>query len=263
MFKRKRLIIAVAILAVLAVTLANFIRGKYVIPVLMYHSINPGAQKDNRLSITPETFKRQMRFLKDRHYNVITLEEAAAIIKSKKRPPARTLAITFDDGYKDNYTYAFAVLKEYDFPATLFIIVNEVGRPQGDRLSWDDVKAMRASGIFTIGSHTLNHPYLTELTSRDDIIKEVRVSKEILEEKLGARVDAFSYPAGRFNEEIRQIVIESGYKFAVATNPGKRIPDDDAFAVKRLRISRNCANLFIFWVETSGYYNFMREHRSK
>lgn len=263
MFKRKRLVVVFVILAVLSVTLANFVRGKYVIPILMYHSINPHIQKEDRLAITPEMFRKQMRFLRDRHYNVITLGEAADIIRDKKKAPRRTVAITFDDGYKDNYTYAFPVLKEYNFPATMFIIVNEVGREQGDRVSWDDLKAMQASGLVSIGSHTLNHPYLVDLSSQDEVTKEVRDSKKILEEKLGRKADAFCYPAGRFNEKIRQVVIDSGYKFAVATNPGKKVPDDDIFAIKRLRISQNCANLFVFWVETSGYYNFMRENRGK
>ena len=90
----------------------------------------------------------------------------------------------------------------------------------------------------------------------------MRIGK-ILEEKLGRRINAFSYPAGRFNDRIRQLVMAAGYKLAVATNPGKKFADDDIFALKRLRISANSNNLFIFWVETSGYYNFMREHRHK
>ncbi len=74
---------------------------------------------------------------------------------------------------------------------------------------------------------------------------------------------AFSYPSGRFSKAARQAVIDAGYKLAVATNPGRRIPDDDIFLIKRLRVSKNCDNLFIFWIETSGYYNFMRESKGQ
>ena len=84
-----------------------------------------------------------------------------------------------------------------------------------------------------------------------------------MEEELGAEVNAFSYPEGMFNKIIKQLVMDAGYKLAVATNPGKKFSSDDIFVLKRLRISRNSNNLFIFWVETSGYYNFMREHRHK
>jgi len=262
-FKRKGLIIAVVILGILAVTLANFVRGKYVIPILMYHSIDLSQSKEVLLTVTPEVFERQMRFLKEHNYQVITLEEVADIIKNKKKVPARAVAITFDDGYKNNYTYAFPVLKKYNFPATIFVIINEMGAPAGNSLTWDDILSMQASGLITIGSHTLTHPLLTELTSAERIKNEIEGSKKALEEKLGREVNTFCYPAGRFNGKIRQVVIDAGYKVAVVTNPGKKTSDSDIFAIKRLRISRNCDNLFVFWIETSGYYNFIRELNHK
>jgi hypothetical protein len=68
---------------------------------------------------------------------------------------------------------------------------------------------------------------------------------------------------GRFSDKARRAVIAAGYKIAVATNPGKKYPNNDIFVLKRLRISENAGNLFVFWIETSGYYNFIREHRHK
>lgn len=263
MLKHKRLIIAVVILGVLIVPLVNYVRSKYVIPILMYHSIDPDAPKDSLLAVTPDVFRKQMRFLKEHRYNVVTLAEAVDIIKNKKKSPAHTIAITFDDGYRDNYTYAFPILKDYNFPATIFIVANEVGRVQENRFTWDDISVMQASGIIAFGSHTMNHPNLEQVISQEILKNEIQGSKKILEEKLGRSVDAFCYPSGRFNAKARAAVMDAGYKFAVATNPGKRIPDDDIFLIKRLRISKNCANLFIFWVETSGYYNFMRERLHK
>ncbi len=262
MFKRKRLIVA-ALLAVLIVSFTSFVRQKYVIPIIMYHSINPDTQNNSLLVVTPDNFRRQMRFLKEHHYNVVSLEAAADFIKNKKRPPARAIAITFDDGFKDNYTYVLPILKEYNFPATIFIVVNEVGLPPENRLSWDEIHTMQESGLVTFGSHTVSHPNLKGVTSPEVIKNEIQGSKNILEEKLGRKVETFSYPAGRFTKSARQAVIDAGYKLAVVTSPGKRIPDDDIFLIKRLRISKNCNNLFIFWVETSGYYNLMRESKGQ
>jgi len=71
----------------------------------------------------------------------------------------------------------------------------------------------------------------------------------------------FSYPEGRFDDKIRQLVIDAGYRLAVATHPGKYYPNDDIFALKRLRISENAKGLFVFWAETSGFYTFIKEHR--
>ena len=259
--KRKVLITFFSLIAIFLIFSVNFIRGKYVAPIAMYHSVTPFAAPQNRLAITDATFDRQMHFLKSRRYNVVPLETLAAMIREKKKIPPKTVSITFDDGYKDNYIYAFPILKKYNLPATLFIITDEVGRP--DRVSWAEVKEMQDSGLVTIGSHTLGPDPLTKYKTKEEVKRQIFDSKKLLEEKLGRQVNTFSYPEGRFTDWIRQLVVDAGYKCAVATNPGKKFSSDDIFALKRLRISANCHNLFVYWVETSGYYNLMREYRHK
>jgi len=261
MLKRKRLIIILGIISLSGILLVNFIQQNYVSPIIMYHSVNPTAISKNRLAVTPEAFERQMYFLKRYRYNVIPLEQLAALIKEKKKIPPRTLSITFDDGYKDNYIYAFPILKKYNLPATIFIIVNEVGRP--DRLSWDEIKSMQNSAIITFGSHTLRPEPLLNFKSDKELKKQIFESKRILQERLEREVGIFSYPSGAFNAKIRQLVIDAGYKSAVATNPGRKYPDNDIFALKRLRISSTSNNLFVFWLETSGLYTFIKEHRDE
>lgn len=264
MSKRKALITLSGVIILLSVFSVNFIQGKYVLPIVMYHSVNPVTRPEIRLLIvSPETFQRQIRFLKSHHYNVLPLKSVATLIKERKKIPSKTIAITFDDGYKDNYIYAFPILKKYHLPATIFIITNEVGR--SDRLSWDEIKEMQDSGMITFGSHTLGPEPLINIKSQEDLKKQIFDSKKILEEKLNSRIDAFSYPEGRFNDKIKQLVADAGYKLAVAGNPGKKFANDDIFALKRLRISANANdfNMLVFWIETSGYYNFIREYRHK
>jgi len=212
------------------------------------------------LIVSPETFDRQMSFLKRHKYNIVPLETLANLIKEKEKIPPKTVAITLDDGYRDNYTNAFPILKKYNLPATIFIIVEEVGRPLGDRLSWGEIKIMQDSGIITFGSHTLGPTPLINIKSDEELKRQIFDSKRVLEEKLGREVRLFSYPEGMFNAKIRQMVIEAGYTCAVATNPGKYYPDDDIFALKRIRISERAKNMFVFAVETSGLYTFMKEY---
>ena len=261
MSKRKLLITFFGLIILFVIFSVNFIRGNYVVPIVMYHSVNPNAKPEKKLAVLTETFERQMHFLKSHHYNVLSLDSLAVLIKEKKKIPSKAIAITFDDGYKDNYIYAFPILKKYNLPATIFIITDLINR--ADKLSWDEIKEMQDSGIIAFGSHALGSEPLINIKSEQDLKKQIFDSKKILEEKLGCRINAFSYPEGRFNERIKQLVMRAGYKLAVTTNPGKRFANDDIFALKRLRISANANNLFVFWIETSGYYNFIREHRHK
>lgn len=259
----KKLTIILTIIFAFGLALVAFLKPRYVVPILMYHSVSPDARPQNRLAVTVEAFERQMRFLKERHYNVLPLETLGDLIKEGKKIPPKTLAITFDDGYKDNYLHAFAVLKRYGLPATIFIIVNEVDRPQNDRLSWQEIGTMLDTGLFTFGSHALGPESLTNITSEQELKRQIFESKKTLEEKLKRKVALFSYPEGRFNDKIRQLVKDAGYRIAVATSPGKRFANNDVFALKRLRISSTSDNLFVFWLETAGYYTFIKEHRDE
>jgi len=263
--RKIRKLFIIAALAVAAVILSWALLEKaYVAPIIMYHSVNPKQNPAiNRLIVSPEAFELQMRFLKERKYNILPLSKLAELIKEKKMIPPRTIAITLDDGYKDNYTYAFPILKKYNIPATIFVIINEVGRQEGDRLSWDDIRKMQDSGLIVFGSHTMDPTPLIDIKSEEKQVKEIVDSKKALEEKMGRRADLFSYPEGMFNAKIRKMVIDAGYNVAVATNPGENYPNDDIFALKRLRISENSKNLFIFWFETNGYYTFFKEHKRK
>jgi len=263
MIRRKNLVVGLAISIVALLLLVSFVRGKYVVPILMYHYIIEGTSKDYRLAVSPAELERQMRFLRNNHYNIVTLETVADLIRDKKKIPAKTIAITFDDGQKDNYEYAFPILKKYDIPATMFIIIDEVGRRQGDKLSWDEIKTMRDSGLITFGSHTLTHPLLTNIAQEAELKRQIFDSKKILEAKLGRRVNTFCYPEGRFNSRTRELVIEAGYKLGAATSPGHRFPNDDVFVLKRIRVSSNSYNLFVFWLQSSGYYNFIRESQKR
>ena len=235
----------------------------YTVPILMYHYINNEEPLRSRLGVSPESFEKQMRFLRERKYNIVSLEELADLIKNKEKIPFKTVAITFDDGYLDNYTHAYPVLKKYNIPAAIFVVINRVGKHLGndDYMSWQQIKELSLSGLVTIGSHSMNHPNLSEIDSEAELREEIFESKRILEKELNQEVKFFSYPFGGRSLEARRLVSLSGYKAALGTNFPKGSPGDDPYALKRLRISENCRNMFIFWVETSGFYTHIKEQR--
>ena len=237
-----------------------FLRTKYINPVLMYHYVEDTklAKKDKRI-VTPESFEKQMRFLKVNDYNVISLEDFSELLKEKKEAPRNTVVITFDDGHLDNYEIAYPILKKYGLKATMFVIVDYLNEP--NFMTEEQIREMSSSGLITIGSHTLTEPHLPSLTDKDRLGREIYRSKKKLEDILDRPVNCFSYPIGGINEEIRQMVIDAGYAVAVATSPGLKYPNDDPFAIKRVRISENSKNLFVFWFETSGLYKYLLEVR--
>jgi len=230
----------------------------FVPPILMYHSLDEYAET-SKLSVSPESFAKQMEYLFKHKYNVISLGEMVEMIKSGTRVPHKTVAITFDDGYRNNYLIGYPILRHYNFPATLFVITDFVGLD--GYVTWEDLSQM-SGGVITIGSHTKSTPALKKIRG-ERLEDEVSGSKKLLEQKLGVAIDYMSYPLGSFDDVVKNEVKKAGYLAAVATNPGMSKRADDVYALKRLRISRTSNNLLVFWLEISGYYTWIKEIRDE
>jgi peptidoglycan/xylan/chitin deacetylase (PgdA/CDA1 family) len=251
----RRISLWIAIAGVCAFSVAVFVGDRFVLPVLMYHSLaEMPAGKKNSLVVSAAAFEKQMRMLRQWKYSVLTLEQAAQQLRGRG-PAYRPVAVTFDDGYEDNYTLAFPVLKKYRIPATIFLIYSKIGTP--GYLNWDQIGEMKASGLIAFGSHTVTHRVLT-LIPVEELEQEIAGSRRLLEEKLG-QVKLFSYPVGKYNPEVRAAVIAAGYDAAVSTNP--RYRGNDNYALKRIKIAENAQNPLVFIVETSGYYTLLRDLR--
>jgi len=247
------------IIAALVSVSAIFLKTAYVVPVVMYHAIDHNDKK-TKLSVSPEGFRRQMEFLNRFRYNVVALDKIVSYLEKKEKVRPRTLAITFDDGLYNNYQYAYPVLKRYNIPATIFVIVGKIGTP--GYVGWKELKEVSDSGVITIGSHTMSHLWLPAMGTKQ-LVYELKASKEALEKGLGKKVDTLCYPIGAHDARVEKAVKEAGYMCAVATNPGRRAPSDDIYAIKRIKISRTSDYLIAFWLETSGYYTWIKELRDE
>jgi peptidoglycan/xylan/chitin deacetylase (PgdA/CDA1 family) len=223
--------------------------------ILVYHSIS----KDplNPFSVSPEDFQAQVHLL-SQEYNVISLEELLTWINGEKDEiPPNSVVITLDDGFRDNYIHAYPILRKYNVPATIFVVVNRLTsdgdlrsrseKQKSDRyLSWDQVIEMNENGI-SIGSHTLTHPWLTEVTL-DQARREITGSKVLLGQRLGKPVTLFAYPGGRvrdFNQDIKTIVAESGYSGACTGLNGTNGLNTDPYLLRRTKIEVDDGN-YIF-----------------
>ncbi|MFH1778184.1 MAG: polysaccharide deacetylase family protein [Candidatus Omnitrophota bacterium] len=255
---KPRALIKISLIIVVITAAVISVRARYVIPVLMYHHVAP-AEKTDKLSVSPESFKRQIEFLINKDYNIISLNQVIDLMKNKQTRHGKNVAITFDDGYADLYKNAYPVLKKHNLSATIFLIVDFIGKK--GYLNWDEILEMAEHGI-TFGSHTMTHPELPDL-SDEKIRREVIYSKSLLENRLKKPIDFIAYPLGAFNQKVVSIVQRAGYLGACATNPGKRFSSRHPYFIKRLRISATGDNLLVFWFQCSGYYTWIKEIRKK
>lgn len=183
------------------------------VPALSYHSIS--SVHNSETSMPPSEFERQMAYLSKQGYHTVSVTQLSDFLLGKGSLPSKPIAITFDDGFKDNLTNALPIMKKYGFTATIFVIANHVGSK--DRLSWDDLKILIKDG-WEIGDHSMTHVDLTKLDSKN-LTKEVKGSKELLEKNLGS-IKSFSYPSGRYDPTVEKAVKNAGYLIGFTTNKG-------------------------------------------
>lgn len=190
--------------------------SKAAIPVLLYHSVD---NSGSVISIKPTEFYEQMKYLKYAGYRTASLTEFVQSLNRDVNSISKTVVITFDDGFKNNYSEAFPILRKYGFTATIFLATNYIGGvcswdkhksiPDIPLLSWQEIKQMSDYGI-DFGAHSCSHCYLTRL-SKDKLKAELLNSKSIIEEKLGKPIRFFSHPYMNFSHKTMQAAKECGF----------------------------------------------------
>ncbi|MFA5261064.1 MAG: polysaccharide deacetylase family protein [Candidatus Omnitrophota bacterium] len=247
-------ITAVLLLVLALISGGIWLNSHYTVPIIMYHKVepNPAGKAD---TVSPEIFLRQMEFLKTRGYRIISLDDLVRGITSGHPPGKKSVVLTFDDGYENNYTQAFPLLKQYGFPAIIFVSPDFIG--EEGFLSLTQIVDMQRAGI-QFGSHGMSQAYLPDLSDAQRYL-EVRESRRILMADLNAGVDYFCYPVGGFNDRIKDLVRQSGYLGALATNRGHDRFNTDVYELKRIRFSDKDGSPFVLWAKLSGYYNLFRK----
>lgn len=252
---KKILIVFLAIFVMLVAFYAFYLKPRHVVPILMYHAINNDTSTS--LNVKPDIFSRQIAFLQDEGYNVISLKEYTRVKKKKEKFPPKTVVITFDDGFEDNYLYAFPVLARYQMPATIFLITNYVGKRDG-YLTWDQVILMKNNGI-DFGGHTRDNVYLPSLKDESELWDQIALCRQDISRNAGYDAEFFCYPSGGFNKKIKETVVKAGYKAACTTNRGFDKSNTDLFELNRVKITNSdMTKPFHFRAKLSGFYNVFR-----
>ncbi len=206
-----------------------------IIPILAYHNFTTKESSSYKINIVE--FEKQMDYLATHNYSVISLSELLKGLRDSQLPP-KPIVITIDDGFKSTYTLAYPVLKKYNFPATLFIYTNFIEKNNGS-LTWEEIREMTKNNI-EIGSHTLSHCNLLKYKKNENyetylarIRREIFLSKEILESKIGSKVKFFAYPYGAYSPIIKNLVIQAGYEGIVNANSMNNTLNAHPFSLNR------------------------------
>lgn len=202
------------------------------IPVLMYHSISD-RDPSNSLLVSPSEFENEMAWLHDNGFTSLSLDELYYSLTTGN-VPAKPVVITFDDGYDDNYTNAYPILKKYGLIGNFFVITDYIGTKQGF-MNVDMLKEMHSNGMI-IESHTSNHQELKNI-SDDAKISSIKNAQNFLKENLNIDSKFICYPVGRYDESTKNIVSSLGIKLAVTTEPGLANINQGLTSLKRVRIS--------------------------
>ncbi len=203
------------------------------IPILVYHSVMPHKPGQTPLQreydVDPDVFDRQLKLLQDRGYAVVPLADLYRRLVSGAALPDKSAVLAFDDGWENQYTYAFPLLRKYGVTATFFIFTDGVGKKS--RMNWEQIADLEKAGM-TIGAHTMSHRPLTSISDPAELAGELSGSKRILEEKLGVPVDFFAYPDGVSNAAAREAVQNAGFKAARAFQGGLLNDRDRLFGLR-------------------------------
>lgn len=200
----------------------------------MYHMISEHLPKNkskfNRLRVKPSEFEKQLIWLKKNGFTSFTLSELVNL----EVIPNKAVVLSFDDGYEDNFIKAFPLLEKYNFKATIYIVLNrfnenwatdkDLDKASNElnsekMLSDEQVKIMLESGLIEIGSHTLDHVNLPKI-SNEEKVKQIRESREKIEDIFNIKCSSFAYPFGFFDKDSVKIVEEVFYSNATTTVNG-------------------------------------------
>ena len=249
---------------------------------LCYHSVMPSGVDGVRPlgTISSEDFEAHLDYLRQKEVKTVSMPEAKLILQRKRRLNDRIVCVTFDDGFMNNLTVAWPILKRYQTTAHFFITAEAVGRstPYG----WDywtdgtrivnDLSTIAADSLpldaaclrqlcaqgGSVGSHGLSHRSLTTL-SHGAVKQEVCRSKEILEGFIGDTVDTFAYPFGHYDSVVIDLVKRAGYKWGFTVKVGRNKPmgGDGCYSLRRFSFDRN-VSFRTFRAINCGGYDFVR-----
>ena len=223
--------------------------------ILQYHHVSSSTPRVT--SVSEDEFRAHLDHLRDQNFTILPLEKIITALRSGDALPERTAAITFDDGYRNNYDTAFPILRERGLPFTLFISSGLVGSNDRLYLNWEQIREMADNGA-TIANHGIGHLYLL---AREDAESDrewlQRIEREIvnaeakIEQETGQSHKLFAYPYGEYDRDIQKLVERLGF-IGIGQHSGPVNASSDFTALPRFPFSGVYASLATFAVKVDS-----------
>jgi peptidoglycan/xylan/chitin deacetylase (PgdA/CDA1 family) len=204
------------------------------LPVLYYHHVQSQeaatAAKQTGLTVYTDVFQNQMQYLKSNGYTTATMTDLVNFFDTGVPIPPKSVLITFDDGYRDNFTDAYGILKSMGFKATIFLATGLIDNP--GYIHWSDVSQMTDGILFA--NHTWSHKSV--LTQSSVMQKEIATADTQLSDRSLNNPKTFAYPYGPVNATAENYLNSLGYKVAFTTTPGNILCKKHRLTLPRIRI---------------------------
>ncbi len=231
------------------------------VPIIMYHQVkNSGFGND---VISPDEFESDLKYLKENHYNTITMTQLIDYVHDKKELPQNPVILSFDDGYLSTYLNVYPLVKKHNMKIVLSVIGKSVDdfskvcdeNIEYSHVTWDEIKEMQHSGLVEIQSHSYNLHKISKgrygccqtdnesLENYEELLaNDINKLQEEILSVTGNRPNTFTYPYGRYNDKIETIIKNLGFKATLTCKFGVNVIDNDPetlYSLKRIRRAHN------------------------
>ena len=209
------------------------------VPILVYHSVmphHPGQTTEQRvLDVDDSVFVAQLRYLADHGYRVVSFGALVDALEGRDTLPKRAVVLTFDDGWENQYTHAFPILRRFGLTATFFVFTTPIGTDK-KLMTWEQLRALQNAGM-TIGSHTRTHPILPDYHRA--LHNEIAMSRVDIAQHLGRSPDFFAYPFGAWDAQCADWARKAGYRAARTYRGGAWNAPSDLYHLRAIPVTDN------------------------
>ena len=214
---------------------------KYDVPIIMYHAVMKDEGRSGKYVITPEVLREDIEYILDMGYEPVFISDIINFVYSDSPHPQKPIVLTFDDGYYNNYLYAYPISKEYGIKAVISIIgkhtylQSESGEKQAEsysHVSWEQLKEMSDSGLWEVGNHTYDMHNTgkkngllaasgknTEEKNKN-IISDITKLQDLIKENVGVTPKTFVFPFGSYDENTNALIRDLGFEATLSCIEG-------------------------------------------